>query len=102
MLDKIVKWFGRLLGVSLIIVIAMHYFGEESLDLNEISIWIISAKVVMIVGVILGFWRDLVGSLLIVAGYIIFAAVSGKIITGPIYPQFLIVALLYYYNSRNK
>lgn len=104
MFDKIILWLSRILGLSLIIVLIVFAFGEDVPGIKELSskeILIFIAILIMIAGVILGFWKDLIGSIVILTGYVFFSILEGKILAGPVFPQFLIVALLYYYNSRN-
>lgn len=104
MFDKIILWVSRIFGLSLLVAIIFFVIGEDSPAIAELSakeIMMFSAIFIMSAGVILGFWKDLWGSIIILLGYAFFSILEGNIFAGPVFPQFLIVALLYYYNSRN-
>lgn len=104
MFDKIIKWVSRIFGLSLIGVFIFFASAEGLPSVSELTskeIMVSIAILIMMAGVLLGFWKDLIGSIVILTGYVFFSILEGKIFAGPVFPQFLIVALLYYYNSRN-
>ena len=88
----------------MVVVSIMYLTGVESplADNPDFSGIIEGAGIVlMCVGALLGFWKDIIGAAVIFCGYIVFAVSVGSIFPGPVFPQFLIVALLYVFNGWN-
>jgi hypothetical protein len=105
MIDSIVKWLGRLFGLALIVMVVVFAFGEEGFDFSKFDqkeLFMLIALLLMVIGVIIGFFKQLIGAVVILIGYSIFALLEGRIFPGPIFPQFLIVALLYSYTGMQS
>lgn len=102
--DAIIKWVSRVFGIVLVVVSILHLTGVDSplADNPDLSGMIEGVGIIlMCIGALLGFWKDIFGAIVIFCGYTAFAISAGSIFPGPVFPQFLIVALLYVFNGWN-
>ncbi len=95
---SIVRWFARITGALLLILIAIFIIGEgfpNPMTLSQDELLLFIAVSTMEIGVILAFKWELPGCLLIIGGYVFFVIVERNILPGPVFPIFFLVGILY-------
>ncbi len=93
-----IRWFARAVGAALLVIAVLFIIGEGMpgfADLNQNELLLFGAMLLMMTGLILAFKWELPGGLSTVSGYILFVVVEGDILSGPIFPAFFVVGVLY-------
>jgi hypothetical protein len=107
-----IKWITRIAGsllVLLVLIIAIGSFASEgvpsSLDgtpytLTIADIIMFVAMFLMTSGLVIGWFKELIASILVVSGYLLFSITNlistGNFLTGEVTFTFLIVGILYF------
>ena len=99
----LVRSLARMVSFGLLILVLMVIVGEGLPDVRAFSRWEIVSSilfVVMIAGLVVGWWRELAGAVLIVGGFLAFMAseyaVSGDMGMGRIFMLFPFAGSLFF------
>jgi len=108
---RTIKWITRIAGsllVLLVLIIAVGSFASEGVpstlegtpvSLTPADIVMFVAMFIMTAGLIVGWFKELIASILIVSGYLLFSITNlistGNFLTGEVTFTFLIVGILY-------
>ncbi len=106
-----IKWITRIAGsllVLLVLIIAIGSFASEGLpstldgtpvSLTSADIVMFVAMFIMTVGLVVGWFKELIAGILVVSGYLLFSITNlirtGNFLTGEVTFTFLIVGILY-------
>ena len=106
-----IKWITRIAGsllVLLVLIIAVGSFASEGVpstldgtpvSLTSADIVMFVAMFIMTVGLIVGWFKELIASILVVSGYLLFSITNlirtGNFLTREVTFTFLIVGILY-------
>ena len=100
----LVRSIARMVSFALLVLVIMVIVGEGLPDLRTFSRWeIVSAItfVIMLAGLIVGWWRELAGAVLIIGGFLAFLAseyaVSGDMGMSGIFMLFPFAGALFFF-----
>jgi len=96
----IIRWTARIAGLMLIGLVVLMLFADgppNPFDLTDKELQLFSAMIIMTVGLVIAYKREILGGLLATGGYIFFAVAEGSLDNGPIFPIFFIIGALYLY-----
>ncbi|WP_425436089.1 DUF7670 domain-containing protein [Labilibaculum manganireducens] len=94
----ILRWIARFLGIFLFLFFIWFAIQIGSPDLNLMSeqeIKLFSANIIMLMGLIVVWKFEFIGSLLLIWGYIFFAIANYSFWNGPVFPTFFFLGLLH-------
>jgi len=94
----ILRWIARCLGVFLFLFFIWFAIEIGAPDLNlmnnqEIKLFI--ANMLMLIGLVVVWRFEFIGSILLIGSYIFFSIVNYSFWIGPIFPTFLLIGLLH-------
>ncbi len=95
---KILRWTARILGGLILVLVLLFFFGEGLPELSTLTAHesrLLFSMLLMLIGTAFAFKWELVGSLLIIFGYILFAFFNQKLLPGPVLPIFLFTGILF-------
>ncbi len=104
---RIVRWVARIAGSLLVLMVIFFVIGEgppNPLKMSAIEAVALLALLVMVVGLVLAWWREGLGGGLTVGGFVAFWLLdllsSHRFWPHGAFPEFLIVGLLYLFYWR--
>ncbi len=98
------RWFTRIAGSLLFILIIVFFIGNIQMDgfptgLSATEIVMFIAFFIILFGLVIGWFKELIASILIIGGFLVFSITnlvsSGRFYSGLTMLLFLIVGLLY-------
>ena len=107
----IIRWTARIAGLLLIAIVVLMMFADglpNPYELTDKELQLFAAMIIMTVGLIIAYKREILGGLLATGGYVFFAVAEKSINNGPIFPLFFVVGALYLFcwwqdkKERNK
>ncbi|MCT4604328.1 MAG: hypothetical protein N4A59_15670 [Marinifilum sp.] len=95
---SIIRWVARFLGIFLFLFFVWFAIeiGAPNLDImsnQEVKLFI--ANILMLIGLIVVWKFELIGSLFLLGGYIFFSIANYSFWIGPIFPIFFLIGILH-------
>jgi hypothetical protein len=95
---SIIRWIARFLGIFLFLFFVWFAVEVGTPDLNLMSnqeVKLFIANLIMLLGLIVVWKSELIGSVLLLGGYIFFSIANYSFWTGPIFPIFMFIGFIH-------
>ncbi|WP_438830175.1 DUF7670 domain-containing protein [Ancylomarina longa] len=99
LLITILRWIARCLGIFLFLFFIWFTLEIGAPDINLMSnqeIKLFIANMLMLLGLIVVWKFEFIGSIVLIGSYIFFSIVNYSFWIGPIFPTFLLIGLLHF------
>ncbi|MFA8437156.1 MAG: hypothetical protein ACEPOZ_21825 [Marinifilaceae bacterium] len=95
---RILRWVARIMGgllFSFFVWFAFNIGGPDFDLMTNQEILLFGANMVMLIGLVLVWRLEFIGSIFLIGGFISFSIINNSFWIGPIFPMFLIIGLLH-------
>lgn len=94
----IIRWIARIIGFFLLtffIWFALRIGGPDFSIMNNQEFGLFISNMVMLIGLIITWRWEFIGSMLLIGGFISFSIINNAFWIGPLFPAFFLVGLLH-------